>query len=417
MPLSTHTAALLQTLRIAFRNIFRNKVRTTITLAAIAFGGISLILTGGFIRDIFEQLREATIHSQLGHLQVYREGFYEKGTAQPFQYIIPDPQKVRETISATPGVSFVTPRLEFSGLLSSGETTTSFLAQGVDPAMEKRLGTFVVMSEGDYLSASDRYGAILGRGLAASINVKVGDTVTLLTNTRAGSINAIQVKVRGIFYTFYKEYDDRALKIPLETAQELLQHDGIQSLVVVLKRTDDTEAVRKKLAASFAETRQPIEIKSWTELAEFYQKVVDLYSRQFTVIKVIITIVVILSIGNTMSMSIYERTGEIGTVMAIGSRRRSVLQMFLLEGLVLGILGGLAGLLLGILLAQIVSLIGIPMPPAPGSTVPYTARIQVYPGILGFAFGLSIVTSIISSIYPSLKASRLEIVDALRHNV
>ena len=100
---------------------------------------------------------------------------------------------------ATPSVSFVTPRLEFSGLLSSGETTTSFLAQGVDPAMEKRLGTFVLMGEGDYLSAGDRYGAILGRGLAASINVKVGDTVTLLTNTRAGSINAIQVKVRGIF--------------------------------------------------------------------------------------------------------------------------------------------------------------------------------------------------------------------------
>ncbi len=417
MPLAARAATIIQTFRIAFRNIFRNKVRTAITLAAIAFGGISLILTGGFIRDIFEQLREATIHSQLGHLQVYREGFYEKGTAQPFQYMIPEPEKVRETIAAAPGVSFVTPRLEFSGLLSSGETTVSFLAQGVDPALEKRLGTFVLMSEGDYLSAGDRYGAILGRGLAASINVKVGDTVTLLTNTRAGSINAVQVKVRGIFYTFYKEYDDRALKLPLETAQELLQHDGIQGLVVVLKRTDDTLIVRDRLAAAFAKDGRPMEIKSWNELAEYYQKVVDLYSRQFNVIKVIITIVVILSIGNTMSMSIYERTGEIGTVMAVGSRRRSVLQMFLLEGLVLGILGGLAGLFLGILLAHIVSFIGIPMPPAPGSAVPYTARIQVDPGILGFAFGLSVATSIISSIYPSFKASRLEIVDALRHNV
>lgn len=417
MALSPRLDAMLQIFRIAFRNIFRNKIRTGITLAAIAFGGISLILVGGFIHDIFEQLREATIHSQLGHLQVYREGFYEKGSAQPFQYMIPEPETVREKVSKLPGVAFVTPRVEFPGLLSSGETTTSFLARGVDPALEKRLGTFVGIAQGEHLSADDPFGVILGRGLAASIGVKVGDNVTLLTNTKAGSINAIQVRVRGLFYTFYKEYDDRALMLPIRTAHELLYHDGVQGLVVVLNRTEETEAARKKLGEMFRNESRPLEIKSWNELAEYYQKAVDLYSRQFNVIKAIIIIVVILSIGNTMSMSIYERTGEIGTVMAIGSRRLSVLRMFMIEGLILGVVGGVVGLVLGVVLAQIISAIGIPMPPPPGSAVSYVARIQVYPSILAFAFGLSIATAVLSSLYPSFKASRLEIVDALRHNV
>jgi len=402
--------------KVAFRNVFRNKTRTLITLLAVSIGCIALILAGGFIRDSFYQLREITIRSYLGHLQVARKGFYEKGSSQPFRFLIEDPQTLIARIQEIPSVSYVTPRLEFSGLVSLRETTVSFLGQGVDPAGEKALNSVLGMVDGRMLEPEDTYSVILGRGLAASLDARVGDTLVLLANTEGGGINAVQVEVKGIFYTFAKAFDDRALRLPIRTAQELLYNTAVQTLVVVLDDTEQTDRVKARLAATLKDYPVELEIKPWYELADYYQKVKALYSRQFNVIKLIITIVVILSIMNTMSMSILERTGEIGTIMAMGFKRRAILGMFLLEGLILGVIGGFLGVVFGILAATVVSRIGIPMPPAPGSETPYTAHIQIAPDIVAFAFALAVVSALVSSFYPAYRASRLQVVEALRHN-
>jgi putative ABC transport system permease protein len=402
-------------MKIAFRNIFRNKVRSYITLGAIAFGCISLILTGGFINDAFVQLRESLIHSQLGHIQIYKEGYFEKGSSKPFDYLIENYRDLEKEIRAIPHVKNIANRLQFSGLLSSGENTISFLGHGVDPEGEKDLSTWIKIEYGEMISANDAYGAILGRGLAASLDAKVGDFLTILTNTKDGAINAIDIKVKGIFYSFAKEYDDRVLKLPLDTAQKLLYLDAAQAMVVLLDETESTDEVKRALVNIFEENRFPLEVKTWADLADYYNKLVELYKRQFGVLKFIISIVVVLSIINTMSMSIFERTREIGTIMAMGTKKNEVLSMFMLEGLVLGLLGGGIGVILGIISAKIISYIGIPMPPAPGSTVGYVASIGIFPGVIMFAFLFSVVTSLVGSFYPSFKASRLNISEALRY--
>ncbi len=161
---------------------------------------------------------------------------------------------------------------------------------------------------------------------------------------------------------------------------------------------------------------QGLQAVPWTQLADLYNKTVALFSRQVNAIKLIVAVIIVLGISNTMMMSVMERTGEIGTAMALGRTRRQVLQQFLIEGVVIGVLGGIAGLLAGWALAAVLSHVGIPMPPAPGMVLGYTAGILVTPRLAFDAFVLAVATSLAASAYPAWRASRLVIVDALRHS-
>jgi len=409
-------------LKLAVRNVFRNKVRSLITLAAIAFGCISLIIAGGFFEDTFLQMRESVIHSNLGHIQIYKKGYIEKGSAKPFDYMIENPDEIEKLISSIEHVELITPRITFSGLMSTGENTVSIFCQGINPEGEQAISVIetvkgatsgLAIEAGENLSQNDMYNVILGRGLAKAMGSKVGDFIILVCNTVGGALNAMDMKVKGIFFTISKEFDDRAVRMPIAAAQTLLRTDKVQTLVVLVDKTENTDQVKKQLL--YLVKDKDLELKPWYELADFYNKTVELYGRQFLVLKFIIAIIVILSIFNTINMSIWERTREIGTIMALGSRRREVLKLFLLEGLVLGILGGLIGIAAGTVLAYLISLVGIPMPPPPGATVGWTAHIKIVPQLLIASFSIALISSLVSSFYPAFKASRLIIADALRH--
>lgn len=410
--------------RLAFRNIFRNRVRSVITLAAISFGSISLILAGGFFHDTFLRMREAYIHAHLGHIQVYQKGYLAKGNSRPFEYLIKTPEDVEKLIASVDHVKYVTPRINFSALLSTGESTMSVMAQGIDPEGEnamnviteiKGVSTSLAFSKGKGLSKGDMFDVNVGRGLAKGIDIDVGNPLVLLSNTIGGSLNGMDVTVKGIFYTASEEYDNYTMRIPIQLARKLLQTDAAQTLVVVLDKTENTDLVMHRLAELFQEKNLNLEMKPWYEMADFYNKTVELYGRQFLVLKIIIAVIVILSIFNTISMSIWERTKEIGTIMAMGFRKFEIMKLFLLEGCVLGILGGVMGVLGGCIFAYFISLVGIPMPPPPGGTVGWTASIQIVPSVLLTSLLISIVSSLVSSFYPSYKASRLIIADALRY--
>jgi putative ABC transport system permease protein len=158
------------------------------------------------------------------------------------------------------------------------------------------------------------------------------------------------------------------------------------------------------------------EVVPWSDLADFYNKTVVLFSKQVSVVKTIIALIIILSISNTQTMSVLERTTEIGTSLALGLRRSQVLRLFLLEGILIGIIGGLFGISLGYILGISISEIGIPMPPAPGMAHGYTGEILITPSLALDAIIMAILTTLIASIMPAWRASRLIIVDALRCN-
>lgn len=408
---------MLTDLHIALRNVLRHRRRTLLGVASIAFGIIALLLAAGFVEWVYWAMREDTILSRLGHIQVTREGYRENGQADPFAYLLPERSSVREEISRSPHVRSVAPRLQFSGLASRGDTTLSFIGEGIDPAAEAALNRGTVITSGSDLQPGDARGMVLGQGLAQNLGANVGDLVVLVANTPSGGINAIEGIVRGTFSTVSKSYDDAALRLPLASAQQLLRVSGAHNWIVVLDDTAQTDAVLRELRARYAQAggNTKLAFVPWYELADFYNKTVSLFSKQVGVVKLIIAIIIVLSISNTLTMSVLERTSEIGTAMALGTTRAAILRQFLGEGLALGVIGGAVGLVLGVLLAQLISAIGIPMPPPPGMARGFTGAIRITPQLALDAWLLAIVTTLGASLYPAWRAARLEIVDALRH--
>lgn len=405
--------------KLALRNLIRNKRRSAVSVSTVTFGIIALLLASGFIEWIFQDFRETTIHSQLGHLQIIKPGYFEAGKADPYRFLFSD--NLERDLLKNPTfqnsshlIKAIVPRLSFSGLASHGDATLSFIGEGVDPQEQVYFGNALKISTGSNLSADHPDHLIMGEGLARNLGVKAGDQIVLLVNTATGGINAVEMTISGLFSTVTKSYDDNALRLPISTAQQLLRTQGAHSWVVLLNDTHQTDAALAALRNTLSQDR--FEIVPWYQLADFYNKTTVLFTKQVQAIKLIIALIILLGISNTMTMNVVERTGEIGTAMALGVKKLDILRQFLCEGALIGGIGGALGILIGWLLATIISSIGIPMPPPPGMARGYIGEILLTSNMVLEALALAILTTLIASVYPAWKASRMQIVDALRHN-
>lgn len=401
---------------LALRNIFRNKRRTGITFMAIITGVVSLIVFGGFIEYTFWGLREQTIKTQLGHMQVYKKGYSDKGIAEPGKYLIENPQVIEKEIAAMPQVKIVTHRLTFSGLISTQQKTLPCKGIGVVVDKEKEMSSFETIIAGGQLETDQTDGGVVGSELMKALGAKLGDYLTILTTTPEGVINAVDFKVVGITQTGAQDYDSVFVKLPIEAVQSLLNTSAVEKIMVFIQDTKDVDAVAAQVMAAIDKNRMLLELKKWSELAEFYWKVVGVYHGIFNVVKVIIGAIALFSIANTITMSVYERVREIGTMRAIGTTRSKILILFITEGALVGILGGLLGVVVGIVVAYIINASGgIYISPPPGMSKGYVSLILIVPRVVFYAFGSIVGVAILSSIYPAYKASRLKIVEALQH--
>jgi len=401
---------------IAFKNIFRNKRRTLITFSVIIFGSTALLVAGGFIRYMFDGLANMTIRGGLGHLQLVHQDQLHKEEEKPLQYGLEDAGKIAGIVSGMEGVLGTTARIDFMGLLSNGDKSVIFLGTGLEPEKERALGyENEVVSGSSLTSEGGRFQVMLATGLARSLKSNVGDTLTLMSTTSEGVLNAVDVYVVGIFSTGITEYDERALRVPLGIAKNLLATEKVSKLVVGLRQTSDTDRLHDLLAARLSSAGYPLEIRRWYEMATFYQGVVRMFGAIFRILGTIIFVLVVLSSSNTMLMAVLERVREIGTLMAFGTTRLKILAIFVIEGVFIGVLGGALGSAAGLLTIKLMNRAHLMMPTPPGNTRPFLIIIPVVPGIFVGVFLLMIATMIVAGFLPAMRASRLKIVDALNH--
>lgn len=402
-------------LAFALRNVFRQRARSAATLAAISLGVAGLILAGGFVQDIFVQLGEAVIHSQSGHIQIVRQGYREGRTRSPETYLIEQPDRLKQVLVEQPGVKLALSRLGFTGVINNGKRDLGIIGEGVEPAAEGKLGTYLQYIEGRALSDGDRDGIVLGQGVAKSLGLKTGDRVSLVISLAQGAVNALDFEVVGVFQSFSKDFDARAVRIPLTAARNLMDNASAHLLVVLLDRTEDTDQVlaslRKKLGSD------GYELASWRELSDFYDKTLQLYDRQFGVLRLIILLMVLLSVANSVNMTLFERTREFGTLLALGDRPGRVFQLIMTESMLLGLFGAGLGVSLGCVAAWSISAIGIPMPPPPNANIGYTAFIRLVPLDVMTAGSIGFVATCLAALMPARKVSRMPVVDALRQGV
>lgn len=409
--------------KISWRNILRNKRRTFLTLCILTLGSTGLLVIGGFFHNIIEGFRDQYIHSQSGHLQINAKGYFRKGSADPYNYIIENLPEVNRLILSNPHVAFTVPRIKFGALVNNNNSSVAIMALGSDPIGEERMGRHKVdnakynsmnISEGQGLNAAKPNGTIVGKGLLETLGLEVGKNFSLIANQKSGALEGANLEVSGVFQTIVKDFDDRAMKIPFETAQKLVGMEGeAHTILVLLDRTENTELVRSELEANFKTAGLNLEVITWTETSQFYLQGKEMLDSIFRTVQFIIAIIFIFSIANTLNMSIFERIREFGTMMAIGNHRSTIFTIIFAEAIILGLLGACVGIGFGAGVAKIISAIGIEMPPPPQGSYSYYAVISLTPRLVLETFVLAILATTLSAITPAVRASRFKIIQAL----
>ncbi|MBA2260735.1 MAG: ABC transporter permease [Acidobacteria bacterium] len=399
----------------AIRNIGRNKRRSAAILSLVALGSAALLVAGGYAAANFSGLRERTIRNGVGHLQISARGPTEDDDA-PLAEALEHVDVLRGRILQDPRVLAAAARLEFTGLASTGDQSVAVIGRGVEPDEEYgRAGFAPRMVEGRRVENGDRHETMAAAGLARSLKLKPGDRLTLMSATVDGAINGLDTTIVGIYTTGIRELDERSLVVRLDTAQTLLATSRVSRIVIVLHRTEDTAAVGAALTNVLGAGTTAPRIRTWSDLATFYHQVRGLFSGIFSFLGVIITVLVVLSAGNAMTMTVMERGREIGTLMAVGTSRLRIMAMFVVEGLTLGTLGGFLGLTAGYALATGLTRAGIQMPPPPTFTTGFPLQIAVVPALYASVLVVMIVTLGAAAVLPAARAARLRITDALGH--
>jgi putative ABC transport system permease protein len=402
---------------LALRNLGRNRRRTALTGAVVACGFTAFVLAGSFVLQSFDGLRRGTIRSGTGHLQLAAPGTFDGADRLGPPSTLADAERIAGLVREDPAVAEVLPRIELVGLLTEGTRSVPFLGFGLDAIAEARsMDPAGAIAQGRWLAAADDRAVVLGSGLARSLGVGAGDTVTLLATSADGTFNGLDAAVVGLCEIPLADLDQRYLAAPVELAAELLLAPGrVTKLVVVLHEPADARAALARLAGRLRDQGFAVEGRTWEELAPFYGQVRNLYVGIFGSMGLVLVVVVLLAAANTMMMAAAERTREVGTLRALGMRPVAVRRLFLAEGALLALGACAAGAALALLLREVLNRSGIVLPPPPGVSRGLPLHVELYPAVYAAAFALLSATLVAAAWLPARRAARRPIVEALAH--
>ena len=400
-------------LRLALRNLARNRRRTALTLAAIAIGLTAVVAVRGFLDGLQGMLTGGIIEAEVGALQVHKRGFAESLEASPLQLRMENADALVDQVAAVDGVKAAAPRLSFPAMIARGEITTPARITSVDPAREAlvapRRPAFIV--GGNVVHAEGQ--AVLSMELAATLQAKEGDhsvPVAILAPDVDGVLNAVDVRVVGRS-AVQAQGEKRAAVISLGAARELVRAPGAATEIAVAVLPGvlvDDVAVRLRAALG-----PGFEVHTWQQLSPFVADVRALQNAVLGAVTVIFLIVILLGVANTLLTSVLERVREIGTLMAVGMRRRKILALFVMEGLLLGIFGAVIGDVFGsLIIAAIAASGGVAFHP-PGASIALSVVPEISPFFLARMILLAGVGGMVASFLPAWRASRLRPVEAL----
>lgn len=427
-------------LLIAFRNLQRNRKRTAITLAALVLGVGLMVFIRGFINGQQQMMKNNIIAGRIGAVQVHKKGYLANVLASPLTLAFADTPELRARVQSVKGVEAVAPRIEFGAMISMPDkrpppadgsalaeedfgATSFFMATAIDPEVEPKVTWRRAewMREGRYPVDRSSTEVVLNNEFAAGLEAKVHPAgqplpaveqqAALLAADRDGALNGVNVVLGGVF-AMGAPGDKRVGLVPLATAQQLLRMEGeVTEYALKVEPIERATEVREALQAVLG---PEFEVHTWEEIFPFIKEMLGTSDFIFGIVARIFLLVVLLGIVNAMLMSVLERVREIGTMLAVGMRRRQIVQLFLLEGVVLGTLGGVLGVVAGAAVTLYLGHVGIDLP-APGATVSTLLRPTLTLRFLVEAQLQAVAGTAIAALWPALRASALRPVEALQH--
>lgn len=399
-------------LKIALKNLSRQKNRTLAVIITVALGISSLMIYHGFNTGIMNQYRENTIHARYGHGQVNTKGYRETIWEKPWEHWMDSDNGAIQKLKGLDYIDNLFPRVSFYALVNNGTRSISGFGEGGFGPIEADFFTTINIVEGKNLSTEED-GIVLGKGLAEALNLKVGDRVTILANTVDGSINGLDFYITGIFHSGMKYFDDVFFKVQLDKAQLLLDSKKIEYVAIGLKDLKEWPRLEKD-TSSFTD----IEATPFNILDKvYYQNSVDFLQAQFNFILIVIVTIVVLGIFNTVSTIIMERKHEIGNLRANGESKREVMILILSEGFLLGLIGSVAGIIWAYFLTFTALKNGIEMPPGPGITRQFITHVEMQPSFILVGLMLGVISTLIGTYLAGRKILKNPISDLLRNSL
>ena len=401
---------MLKYLKMAYRNLGRNRRRSVLSAFALSIGLALMLFIAAFFQGEMRSSMESTLRLDSGHIQIRSADYDPDKLSVAWEYLIENPEQVAKQVDALDQVEVATPRLIASGIVSVRDESSGVQIMGIDPASSANEPYQRGMVSGEFLTADDREGILISRPLANNLELNVDDQLNLLVNTSDGTVDEQLFTVRGIFSTGVTTYDKGIVLLPLAKAQTFSGAENRASYIfVLLKDREQADAVAAALQ------NPNYQVKTWTQLNEILVFLEDFANAYLMILNLIVMGVVATVIVNTLVMSVFERTREIGILTAIGMKGRQIVALFLAEAGMLA-LGGLAfGLVLGWGLSTYFGNVGV-----------YFGDL----GISGFYLGdrifpyltmdsavnltiMSLIITLLASLYPARLAARMEPVEAL----
>lgn len=412
--------------RIAFKNLFRHRLRTLVSIIAIAFSVLIVVFARGYILGMIGSMTIDHIHYNSGHIKIANQEYIEQERLLPLNYPVEgfEAEGIDEMIAGLQeidDVKMVIPRLKFGAMVSTEDELIAMSGWGVDPYQElafTNISDYLI--EGRMIELG-QLEVVMGTGLLEKIDRKVGEKVTIVYNTAFNSLSGATFRIVGRLQSGIRLLNDVVFFLPLDEAQRLLYMDGqTTELLLVTSDMKASDQVLPKVKTFLAQRggadkyvalgyRETSDLIPWMDLAEL------IYNLIYIFLVLLASIVVI----NTMIMIVKERTREIGMMAALGLEGRSIMQLFLIEGGIMGIIGSAIGAVLGALLNGYFATAGMDFTSATeGFSSDIVFDAMVYPvssvGNTVFAFILGVMIVILACIVPARQAAKLEPTEAMR---
>lgn len=401
---------MMQLIKLAFRDLKRNRRRSFFSSLALGMGLAVLLLMSSVLDGEMRGAMEGSIRLQSGDLQVQAGSYNENKTSLAWEDLIEDPGAIAAKITGLEPVSAATPRLFASGIATAGDETSGVRIIGVEANAEANKPYLLGMVSGEFLQPDDRDGIVIGLPLAEKFNLKPGDTLNLLINTSNGDVDTQPFVIRGIYSTRTSGYDKTTVLMSLSKAQTITRTENHASIIfILLKDRDQTEAVYNALKTG------SLKVQTWQQMNEMILQIENFSSSYMMILYLIVLAITSTVIINTLIMSVFERTQEIGILSAIGMKSSHIMGMFFAEAVLLGIGGIIIGLILGGIMVAYATNVGfyVGNMGITGILLGDTIRAHL---TLGDTISLTItalVVALVAALYPAMVAARMEPVQAL----
>ncbi len=405
----------LMRLKIAIRSITRHRLRSLLSIGMIAGAVCSIILFHGISDFVLKALRHIAAENQYGNMQIAKEKFWNPGkeSRKDRMFHLDELKHIKEL---HPEVIKVSGRLSFFGLVSNGDLSIGGKIIGIDIFGEPNFSKSMRIMSGQPFADNSAKEGMIGQLLAKQMNVKPGDNITVLTNTVDGVMNAMDITVSGIFSAGIDEIDSQVIYMPLPIAQIVLDTPNVDIAVFKFDKLPQAEANEGRINVELKAGDTKLMARSWRSLAVLFRQCEKFYGVQNRIIEGILLALMFLGILNAVSMTVVERTGEIGTLRSFGEKRSDVIGQFVLESLIITSIGAFVGSVGSWVIIQVIHAVKI-VTEMPGASVPFTLHINFLFSSVLYASALALITAVIATYIPARRAATMNIVDALRKNI